>query len=366
MKVSSNKKKNNVMNDIKNRVRIKQIMKFVDIRTLLDLLGISYERKRPGELLAHCPNHSDDDPSWEIHSRDDEGKGQHHCWSCSWGGGPVKLVMKVLDMTYSQAVEWLETNFVQGQQDDDFLYKTSMDSKSAKDEIQKKTQVYVDLPKEFMPLVEGNKYYDYAISRGLTPQLIKEFGLGYCSSGFYVARMIVPVRMKDRQVTFFARSIIRNINKKKKSLYPKGPLVSLLLWPYDRLDFNLIYAIIVEGPLDALRLISLGYKNVLCIFGNRISEEQSKLLKPFKHIILIPDADGEMDDEGSATKGQVMVQTAKQYLMYNHKVSITRLPENNDPGDVDPEVLKQCLRNKEPIIGKQKLIVKVDYSISKE
>ena len=54
----------------------------VDVQRLLERLKL--DTKRDGsELVAKCPAHEDRKPSWSINAN----SGQHHCFSCGWGGG---------------------------------------------------------------------------------------------------------------------------------------------------------------------------------------------------------------------------------------------------------------------------------------
>lgn len=75
----------------------------MEIEGLLKELGIEYKIMED-EAFARCPSHFPDrHPSWSVNLK----TGVHHCFSCGYGGNLASLVATVLHLSYPQAVLWV-------------------------------------------------------------------------------------------------------------------------------------------------------------------------------------------------------------------------------------------------------------------
>lgn len=83
-----------------------------DVIGALENLGITVEKEQGDEVYALCPMHEsrtgrpDTKPSWSV-NRD---TGMHHCFSCGYSGGFVGLVMDVLGAEIRHAIQWVKKN----------------------------------------------------------------------------------------------------------------------------------------------------------------------------------------------------------------------------------------------------------------
>jgi len=86
---------------------------------------------------------------------------------------------------------------------------------------------------------------------------------------------VVPYTVNGRVVGFLLRNIRANLNGFHKYLYSEG----LGRGGYCDTLANGKPAVIVEGPMDAIRLIQQGVENVVAIGGAKIGEEIGRLLR---------------------------------------------------------------------------------------
>jgi len=73
-----------------------------NIENILKELKIDY-KITGDEAVACCPSHDDRHPSWSVNLRN----GAHHCFACGFKGSLASLVAFVLRYNYQEAVLWL-------------------------------------------------------------------------------------------------------------------------------------------------------------------------------------------------------------------------------------------------------------------
>ena len=125
-------------------------------------------------------------------------------------------------------------------------------------------------------------HYDalpYLRQRGITPEDVVSFGLGYCDTGTYTGRLIFPVWEEGKLVYFQARAMWEDPSPSfRKSLNPE--LQQNMASPADVL-MNLDVArgfprvTLVEGPIDCVHVGA----SACATFGKKISMTQILKLK---------------------------------------------------------------------------------------
>lgn len=312
---------------------------FVENKYSIDALdvilrtGFEYEQK--GDYLwILCPYHLDKTPSLTVCI---EPKNKHYgmfkCWSCNTVGNILDFIIDNLGKSLEEGVSFLSSSITEVDE-----WKKLILDKARKHKIYKDI---IELPYSFRKISEDNgRFIKYLKRRGIENNL-NEFNIGYCESGYYRERIILPIYHNKKLVSFGARSVFSNSYLKetgiKKILYPANTKVNKVLFPditecelYDK-------AFLVEGIFDVLTLHQLGYKNVFTTFSNKISKTQAFLLSRFKIIHVIPDA-----DEG----GEILIENSKNMLL-NSKILISRLKE----GDVNSN-----MKSIKDLIKKTKII----------
>jgi len=143
---------------------------------------------------------------------------------------------------------------------------------------QKVESFNIDIPPETIPITVANMPTYLTKVRGLHAKTILRFEMGYCTTGVYAGRIIIPIE-SDASKAFLAYSISDKV-KGPKVLYPKGSRTSDMLFPFNYVAGKRPRRIvIVEGVMDALRIIEHGHDALpLALLGSNISARQIWLL----------------------------------------------------------------------------------------
>jgi hypothetical protein len=157
----------------------------------------------------------------------------------------------------------------------------------------------IRLPAEFerlrMPATIGNRrFWHYAARRHLTPELVREYRIGFCRSGRYAGRLIVPVICEGQLVSFVARAIS---DTEQKIMTPPGNQQSQYLFNLDRARQH-DRVVVVEGVFDCLVLP----ESAVASLGKRLTDAQALLLvrSGFKRVSIAWDADAVREAEEAA------------------------------------------------------------------
>jgi DNA primase len=198
------------------------------------------------------------------------------------------------------------------------------------------TPITRKLPDEFEFYNKASKwnppYLEYLFSRGITWEQIVMHEIGYCDSGRYSLRVVVPITLGRELCSFVARSIVAG---KRVTSMPNGKpglFGSNLAYP------KIGPAIIAEGWADALAIERSGYANVMSAQTNHIHPTQFEYLKQFGSIVVVPDGD---------SGGEMFIDSLAQYVD-QHSISIAKPPQDKDPGDMTDEEIVKCIESSKP------------------
>jgi hypothetical protein len=400
-----------IINQIVKRGKLKKIKKMIDMEALLKAINATTKsaQRHGDELWDLCPdpNHVDGSPSWSININPESDRfGTHNCFSCGYKGNFLTLTAHRLshssgkEVTTEQAAEFITNLFSLDGVDEDTIYDLVLEERAEllhPTEEEHKGPKENHLPEEFelIPKDEDNEYYSYLTrpiskgGRGLTDNLLNKYQIGCCDSGLYRKRIIIPFWQEGILISFLARSILPTMKstkkngdefvicpecgklnsygykecikcdhdltqyvvKKARARYPKGSTMEFMLWAFDDLDPELDYVILCEGAMDKLRLEKLGYKNVMCVFGNKVSDFQVELLLKFQErinkklrVFTFPDA-----DEG----GDIFIEFANAKLKYQFPTWVVELPWQPDnwldPGSATPKQIRIAFNKAEKL-----------------
>jgi len=259
-------------------------------------------RKTGNERLFHCPNckHSKNKLSINID------KDKFQCWHCNYAGRSVyRLIRRFGSFSNQQA--WLELS-----SDVDLTLFDELFNEDKKDDY---VQV-IELPEEYIFL--GNKHLPmsslaprhYLASRGVTMDEILFWKIGYCPSGEYKNRIVVPSFNKNGDPNFFVSRVYKGTWAKYKNPNVSKDIIFNELY----LDFKQ-HIVLVEGVFDAI----IAGENAVPILGSTL-RENSKLFQSIVdndtavYFALDPDADA---------KAYKIMQKLLQYDVDVYKVDIT-------------------------------------------
>ena len=208
-------------------------------------------------------------------------KGLYHCWACDYRGRKLRRLIRRFG-TFTQLQKWDQQH---GRTDLDQII--DLFSECPKEEEKEK----LELPPEFrtltdnMPPRTAGRALRYLQERGLTKEDILRWKIGFCFSGEYRNRIIVPSFDTDGDVNYFiARSNSGDSYKYKNPRASKNIIFNELYvnWNED--------LILVEGVFDA---IVAG--NAVPILGSTLRTDSQLLRKIVEndtpvYIALDPDA----------------------------------------------------------------------------
>jgi len=217
-----------------------------------NLLGKSHKRARENYAF-HCPFCNHRKPKLEINmATNEKGHNPWECWVCQTKGRTIRSLLKQLNTPKDQALQILK-----------YLPKGS--------QIEYKGITSVELPKEFQRLdqatntsVIANLVKKYLYERGLTDNDFIKYGIGYCTSGEYGGRVILPSYSGSNRLNYFVgRSYDGNYFKYK------NPEASKDIIFYENLINWDCPIILCEGVFDAIAI----RRNAIPILGKSISNE---------------------------------------------------------------------------------------------
>ena len=174
--------------------------------------------------------------------------------------------------------------------------------------------------------------HPYLAERGLTPETIVDFGVGYCAKGMMAERIAIPIHNPEGNVVAYAgRWPGEPAEDTPKYKLPQGFRKSLELFNIDRAikepaDKPLV---IVEGFFDCMKLHQHGCRKVVALMGSTMSAAQEELIR--KHtdrksqVIVMLDE----DEAGRAGREDIAVRLAKFVFVKVHTFNQEgRQPEN--------------------------------------
>jgi DNA primase len=157
--------------------------------------------------------------------------------------------------------------------------------------------------------------------RGLTPETIADFGIGFCSKGMMADRIAIPIRNPEGQVVAYAgRWPGEPAEDTPKYKLPQGFRKSLELFNIDRAikEPKETPLVIVEGFFGCMTLHQHGCRKVVALMGSTMSAAQEELIrKNTNHqsqVIVMLDE----DDAGRAGREDIAVRLARFLFVKVH------------------------------------------------
>ena len=220
-----------------------------------NVLGKSHKRARENYAFT-CPKCNHHKPKLEINFHTNEkGENPFECWVCGFKGRTIKSLLKQLQVPSAQAHEILK--YI-GKGEERFYAPVKA----------------VELPKEFQAVytasttrIIANKVRKYLYNRGFTDKDFLKYNIGYCTTGEYQGRIIVPSYDENNQLNFFVARTFEDAYHKYRN-----PEASKDIIGFENLINWNMPIVLVEGVFDAIAV----KRNAVPILGKSIS---SSLLK---------------------------------------------------------------------------------------
>ena len=230
------------------------------------------------EILFFCPKCKHHKRKLSVNIDADKFK----CWVCDYSGHSIRRLMKSYG-DYRSLCGWDElTNHVDINSFDD-LFKTK----------EEEPEQRVFLPKEFRTLTDKSlplhalPIRKYLSDRGITHEDTLQWKMGYCVSGEYGGRVIVPSFSDDGTLNYFVARSYNNHWKKYMNPSASRNIVFndlMIDWESD--------IILVEGAFDAVK----AGPNAIPLLGSQLNERSrlfQKIIRynPKVYLALDPDAE---------------------------------------------------------------------------
>ena len=223
--------------------------------TILDeVLGVGTSMKND-EQAHYCPFCHHHKKKLQINL-----KTQYwHCWVCDAKGRKIQRLLKRLHVDSRKLKKIYE---IYG--DDYIVY-----SKDTEDE-----KVELRLPNEFQSLLKVpkgkinpvyRKALKYAEERGITKDDIRRYNIGYCDSGHYANRIIIPSYDSDNRLNYF---IARSVFNEEKFKYKNPPVSKDVIMFENQINWKEPITL-VEGVFDALAV----KRNAIPILGKFVPKK---------------------------------------------------------------------------------------------
>ena len=332
--------------------------KFVDFKaikaaiTMEQLLGhyqILDQFKRTSESLnGPCPIHKGSNPT---QFRVSTTKNLWNCFSdCEHGGNTLDFITKMekcsIHAAALKAIEWFNL-------DPEAMSASDDKAEAAEPKTSKPTakpaprpaaieesagdggrpQGLPNAPLKFR-LDKLERTHPYLTEqRGLTPETIVDFGIGYCNKGMMADRIAIPIHNAKGEVVAYAGRFPGEPGEDiPKYKLPAGFRKSQELFNLDRAikqpaEMSLI---IVEGFFDAMKLHQHGCYKVVALMGSTMSSAQEELIRQHttnqSHVIVMLDE----NEAGKAGREDIACRLSKFCFVRVHQF---------DRPDMEPEHL---------------------------
>jgi DNA primase len=335
-----------------------KLLEIRDAAPIEEVVGQYVKLTQKGRnLLGLCPFHPETKPSFTVAPD----KGIFYCFGCGAGGNVISFLMQHQRLSFPEAAEELARRYN--------ITLTYKDLGPEGGRQAQKRQLMQEINKEAAAFYQSNltgprgeKGRAYVQKRGLTPEVVRDFQLGYAleewdglrkhlqnkgisldaaqevgllmprqHGGFYDRfrdRLMFPILDRQGRVMAFGGRIIgegepKYLNSPESPLYTKGRTLYGLPQAQEAMR-QTGAALVVEGYLDLLALRVHGIANVVATLGTALTREQVRLLKnQVAKVVLVFD--------GDAAGARAMRRAFPLFASEGLAVRVLPLPEGHDP-----------------------------------
>lgn len=326
---------------------------------LAEVVGSYVQLKRAGaSYKALCPFHEEKTPSFVIQ----KGDSHYHCFGCGAHGDAIAFLMGHVKMGFTESVEMLAERFGVALEQEETRTKEGPSKGQIKEALERASQFYHFA---LLHTEEGQEALRYLYDRGLDLDFIQFFEVGYAPRDrtafrsvmhaqnisdaaleeaglilkteqgrvrdFFFQRITFPIRDATGAVIGFSARKFKEetgggkyINTSETSLFKKSRVLFGLSYSRKRIAKER-KAIIVEGQIDALKLIASGFDMTVAGLGTAFGEQHVQELVQLGVTQVYLAMDG--DNAGREA-------TVKIGLLFQKRgveVLVLKLPEGQDP-----------------------------------
>lgn len=299
------------------------IIEEIKFRNDIESVVSSYVNLKPAgsNLIGLCPFHSEKTPSFTVFKNTQT----CYCFGCGSGGDVVTFIMKMENLDYVGALEFLAKRV-----------GLTIPRDSADEQRQIRSARILEMNKIAAKFFhasllspDGKEALAYLQKRKFSPALIKHFGLGYSPNSFnalmnhlkskgftekemvsgflcgiskktgkpfdlFRNRVIIPIiDTKGDVIAFGGRvlddSLPKYLNSSDTPVFKKSKNLFALNYARKECADRLI---LCEGYMDVIALHGAGFQNAVATLGTAITPEQARLMERYtKSVVIAYDSD---------------------------------------------------------------------------
>lgn len=272
--------------------------------------------RRGKDYVALCPFHSEKTPSFHVYTDTQS----FYCFGCGAGGDVITFTKKIENLEYIETIKLLAQKGGLDVPENDTDNRAANLKKRIL-EINRETANYY-----FKQLVSGDdkKGLKYFVDRGLKPETIKKYGLGYAPAswdGLY-KHLSKSGYSNEEMIAAGVRTVSRNNNNvydtfRERVIFPiidlRGNVIAFggrtlgngipkylntgdtPVFKKSRNLFSLNLAknyparkmILAEGYMDVISINQAGFENVVATLGTSLTSDQARLMKSYADEVII-------------------------------------------------------------------------------
>ncbi|SDL27978.1 DNA primase [Modicisalibacter muralis] len=330
---------------------------------VVEVVGERVQLKKAGQNYSGlCPFHQEKSPSFTV-SHD---KQFYHCFGCGAHGNALRFLMEYDNLRFPEAVEQLAAR--QGMD----VPREGADDPRAQAREKKRQQgvnlleLAASFFRERLPMAEGKSAREYLQRRGLSPEVLRDFGIGYAPGewealkrhlaghgigdavqveyGLLVQRedsgrsydrfrdrVMFPIRdWKGRTIAFGGRVLgdakPKYLNSPETPVFHKGREL-YGLYEARQANRQLERLVIVEGYMDVVALAQFGIRNVVATLGTSTSEDHlNRLFRLVGEVVFCFDG-----DNAGRKAARRALETVLPLMIDGRQARFLFLPEGEDP-----------------------------------
>lgn len=333
-----------------------------EIKNSIDILDVISEvvrlKKTGRNHIGLCPFHSEKTPSFTVN----QDKQIFHCFGCGEGGDIFGFIMKMDNLSYPEAIRVLAGR-CNIHIPDNVSGGNRIPQKSERERLYELYQAAMGFYEKCRESPKTGAFaMNYLNRRGIDPEIIAAFRLGYAPAGWtnllnflnkkfspaliemsgliitrdsgaktydrFRNRIMFPIfDVNSRIIGFGGRAVDdatpKYLNSPETPTYNKRrSLYGLNNAKTNCRKTNTVF--IVEGYFDCLALHQYGLKNTVATLGTALTTEQIRILKGYaEKMILVYDA----DEAGI----KAAVRSVGLFIQQDVQARILVLPEGHDP-----------------------------------
>lgn len=277
------------------------------------------------DYVCLCPFHSEKTPSCHVYTATQS----FYCFGCGVGGNVISFMRNIENLTYLEAIEQLAERAGMAMPESEYDPVSDMKTK-----ILAMNREAARFYRDILLSPEGQEGMRYLLSRGLSQQTIRKYGLGFApdawnrlrdyllNKNFTEDEMIsaaLAVRSNNGKNNvydkFRNRIMFPIINKKGnviafggRTMQPDAPakyINSDETYVFRKREnlFSINFAkntkekfmIMCEGYMDVISLVQAGFENTVASLGTAVTKEQANMIRQINEcseVILAYDSDG--------------------------------------------------------------------------